>query len=54
MFESLDKMVEIKNNELLTINPFAYINISQDIDHIEDHDNTSVALPVCIEFEAFK
>ncbi|KAL5236605.1 hypothetical protein ACI65C_004015 [Semiaphis heraclei] len=44
MFESLDKMVEIKNNELFTVNPFAYTELSQNIDHTDNYDNNSVAL----------
>ncbi|XP_015370255.1 PREDICTED: uncharacterized protein LOC107166201 [Diuraphis noxia] len=45
MFESLDKMVEVKNNELFTINHLAYKELSENIDHTDDYDNISVVLP---------
>lgn len=49
MFECLDKMVEIENNELFTINPYAYTKPVQDLDHTDNYDNNSIALPVCIK-----
>jgi len=49
MFESLDKMIKIENNELFTLNPFAYTKCLQDIDYNENYEKKSVALPVCIE-----
>ncbi|XP_022169440.1 uncharacterized protein LOC111033146 isoform X1 [Myzus persicae] len=45
MFECLDKMVEIENNELFTINPYAYTKPVQDLDHTDNYDNNSIALP---------
>jgi len=49
MFESLDKMVKIENNELFTLNPFAYTECLQNIDHNDNYDNNLVAIPVCIK-----
>ncbi|XP_008185199.1 uncharacterized protein LOC100158689 [Acyrthosiphon pisum] len=45
MFESLDKMVEIKNNKLFTLNPFAYTKGLQNLDYNDNYDNNSVAIP---------
>lgn len=49
MFESLDKMVKIENNELFTVDPFAYTKCFKNVDHIENHDKNAVVLPVCIK-----
>jgi len=49
MFESLNKMVKIENNELFTLNPFAYTKCLQNIDHNDNYDKNSVAIPVCIK-----
>lgn len=46
MFESLDKMVEIENNELFTLNPFAYTKCLQNIDYNENYEKNPVVLPV--------
>jgi len=48
MFECLDKMVRIENNELFTVNPFAYTKCLQNIDHTENDEKNVVVLPVCI------
>jgi len=49
MFESLDKMVEIENNELFTLDPFAYTKLIKNKNHIDNYELNSVILPVCIE-----
>jgi len=49
MFESLDKMVEIENNELFTLDAFAYTKCLQNVDHNDNYDNNSVAILVCIK-----
>jgi len=48
MFESLDKMVEIENNELFTKDPFAYTKClkNKNVDIISQ-DNSSIVLVVC-------
>ncbi|XP_050063063.1 uncharacterized protein LOC126552407 [Aphis gossypii] len=45
MFESLDKMVEIENNQLFTIDPFAYAECfkNKNVDVINHQDNSSIA-----------
>lgn len=47
MFESLDKMVEIKNNKLYTINPFAYTKLLQDKNVIDKCVTNAAMLLVC-------
>ncbi|CAH1731463.1 unnamed protein product [Aphis gossypii] len=45
MFEALDKMVEIENNELFTIDPFAYTKCLKNKDEdIDNYDKSSVVL----------
>lgn len=45
MFESLDKMVKIENNELFTIDPYAYAEClkKKNVDII-NQDNSCIAL----------
>jgi len=49
MFESLDKMVEIKNSVLYTKDPFAYTKPLKTINPIDINENTALLLPVCNE-----
>jgi len=49
MFESLSKMVKIKNDVLYTADPFAYTKLSKTINPIDFYENTALALPVCNE-----
>jgi len=49
MFESLDKMVEIKNSVLYTKDPFAYTQLLKTINNIDINEKTALRLPVCIE-----
>ncbi|XP_060857955.1 uncharacterized protein LOC132935429 isoform X2 [Metopolophium dirhodum] len=45
MFESLDKMVEIKNSVLYTKDPFAYTKLLKTINPIDMNENTALLLP---------
>uniref|UniRef100_A0A2S2PA58 Tudor domain-containing protein 1 n=2 Tax=Schizaphis graminum TaxID=13262 RepID=A0A2S2PA58_SCHGA len=45
MFECLDKMVEIENNELFTVDAFAYTTWLKNKDPIDNYANNSIALP---------
>ncbi|XP_026816464.1 uncharacterized protein LOC113555992 isoform X2 [Rhopalosiphum maidis] len=45
MFECLDKMVEIENNELFTVDAFAYTTWLKNKDPIDNYANNSVVLP---------
>uniref|UniRef100_A0A2S2P5Q8 Tudor domain-containing protein 5 n=1 Tax=Schizaphis graminum TaxID=13262 RepID=A0A2S2P5Q8_SCHGA len=45
MFESLSKMVKIKNDVLYTVDPFAYTKLSKTINPIDFYENTALALP---------
>lgn len=49
MFKSLDKMVEIYDNTLITIDPFAYTSdLIENGDFKEKNDNRPVFPLVCI------
>ncbi|CAH1731459.1 unnamed protein product [Aphis gossypii] len=52
MFESLDKMVEIENNQLFTIDPFAYAQCfkNKNVDVINHQDNSSIVLLMADDF----
>ncbi|XP_050066598.1 uncharacterized protein LOC126555758 [Aphis gossypii] len=52
MFESLDKMVEIENNQLFTIDPFAYAEClkNKNVDVINHQDNSSIVLLMADDF----
>ncbi|XP_025199021.1 tudor domain-containing protein 5-like, partial [Melanaphis sacchari] len=45
MFESLSKMVKIKNDVLYTVDPFAYTKSSKPINPIDFHEKSVLALP---------
>lgn len=49
MFESLNKMVEIRNNKLYTIDPFAYIQCTEIEENLKNNKTKNIpALSVCI------
>uniref|UniRef100_A0A2H8TF29 Tudor domain-containing protein 1 n=1 Tax=Melanaphis sacchari TaxID=742174 RepID=A0A2H8TF29_9HEMI len=45
MFESLDKMVVFKNDELFTVDPFAYTKCFKSKDQIDNCDKNTILLP---------
>lgn len=47
MFESLDKMVKIKNDKLYTLDPFAYTDFIEDEDTLNINKSSLPMLPVC-------
>lgn len=47
MFESLNKMVEIRNDTLYTLDPFAYTDFLKN-EYIIENKKSLPVLPVCI------
>jgi len=53
MFESLHKMVEIKNDLLYTKDPFAYTQLLKTVNPIDINEKTALVLPVCNEIVCY-